>query len=341
MIAEPRATEHKDLPALAKFLIRVYKFDPSDAHADERLLAWKYLRPRPGWQGSRSYVLEKDGQIVAHCGVWPMVFRRPEGETVRSLTLMDWAADPASPGVGVALFRKLMEMAPTSFVIGGAPATRKIIPRIGFQQVGHAGTYAAWLRPWREFRMRRRTTRSALRLFHGLLHDLLNPARALDSPIEGWEAIAVDEFDNSLLPILSGSRRSWTFCQRTPADLNYLLECPHGRWRGFLLKRHGKLAGYFILGRVEWETRLLDLVVDSADAKDWNIACAIVTQAARLDPEACRIRALATVPILALALLHNRYWLQGEEPINLHDPNAALAGAFPVGFQLADGDSGF
>jgi hypothetical protein len=54
MIATIRATDHKDLPALSKFLVRAYKFEPSDFHFDPRLLEWKYLYPRAAWQGSHS-----------------------------------------------------------------------------------------------------------------------------------------------------------------------------------------------------------------------------------------------------------------------------------------------
>jgi hypothetical protein len=337
MMATIRASEHQDLPALAKFLVRVYQFDPSDHHADTRLLQWKYLYPRPGWDGSRSYVLEKDGGIVAHGGVCPVTFRLPTGGAVSSLTIMDWAADPSSPGVGVMLYRKLMEMAPTSFVIGGAPATRLMVPRIGFRYAGEALTYTAWVRPWREFRLRPRTGRSVLRLLHGLTHPARNRRRAS----AGWDFVPVDQFDDSLLPVLNNTKRGWTFCQRTLADLNHLLKCPHLEMHGFLLRRQGQLMGYFILGRAEWEARLLDLVVDSSDANDWNLACATVTKASQLDPEVCRIRALASFPILSQALARNGYWCQYREPIVIHDPTNALDRAFPVSFQLADGDSGY
>jgi hypothetical protein len=230
-----------------------------------------------------------------------------------------------------------MEMAPTSFIIGGAPASRLIIPRIGFRHVGEAPTYAAWLRPWREFRARPRTRRSILRLLHGLTH----PARSSGEESAGWDFAPVDQFDDSLLPLLSGANRTWTFCQRTVAGLNHLLKCPHLKMQGFLLKRRGQLVGYFVIGRAEWEARLLDLVVDSADENDWSLACAAVTKAARLDPKVCRIRAQATVPVLSDALARNGYWRQYKEPILIYDPTNALDRAFPVSFQLFDGDSGY
>jgi hypothetical protein len=337
MIGTLRATEQKDLPALARFLIRVYKFGSSDYHADTELLKWKYLRPRPGWRGGRSYFLEKEGQIVAHCGVCPAIFQLPNGNAVDSLTLMDWAADYSSPGAGIVLFRKLMEMASTSYIIGGVPAARQIHRRIGFQPVGEAQTYAGWLRPLREFRIRRRTLRSALRVLHGLAHPLRNRSRVTGA----WDFTPVDQFDDSLLPILNRAERPWTFCKRTLADLNYLLECPHLKMRGFLLRRHGNVVGYFIIAIAEWEARLLDLMVDSDCTNDWNLACAIVTRAAKLDPDICRIRILATLPLLRQALVRNGYWCQYKEPIVIHDPSRSLDRAFPVSFQLFDNDSGY
>jgi hypothetical protein len=332
-----RATEPKDLHALAKFLVRVYRFDRSDHHADTRLLEWKYLQPASGWNTNRSYLLERDGEIVAHCGVCPVTFHLSDGTTVNSVTMMDWAADPSAPGVGLSLFRKLMEIAPTSFVIGGAPTTRLIVPRIGFRQVGEALTYAAWLRPLHEFRTRPRTQRSVLRLLHGLTH----PVRHRNRAGAEWDFAAVNQFDDSISPLLNNTKRTWTCCHRTIADLNHLLACPHLEMQGFLLKRQGQLIGYFVIGKAGWEARLFDLMVDSEDGNDWNLACAAVTRAARFDPEVCRIRVQATFPVFCSALVWNGYWYQYKEPIVIHDPTSALHRAFPVSFQLFDGDSGY
>jgi len=347
MTAAIRVTEPEDLDALAQFLTRIYKFGPSDHHADLDLLEWKYLRPQPQGEGNRSYLLEQKGQIMAHCGICPVTFHLPNATMVKSVTMMDWAADPSAPGTGIRLFRHLMEMAPTSFVIGGAPPTRRIVPRLGFRLMGNAPTYSAWLRPWREFRTRPLTARSTMRLVHGLTHPArslkppsLNP-RSLNRRRAGWELVQVSQFDDSLLPLLNNAKQEWTFCRRTLAGLNHLLQCPRPKMQGFLLRRAGDLAGYFVIGQVDWEARLLDLVVDSTDAKDWDLACALVTQAARLSPAVCRIRALAAFPILRQALQSSDYWYQYQEPIMLYDPSHVLDHAFPVSFQFFDGDSGY
>jgi hypothetical protein len=147
MIATIRATDHEDLPALPKFLVRAYKFEPSDFHFDPRLLKRKYLHPRAGWLGSRSYLFERSGKIVAHGGICPVSFRLPTGRIVSGHVIVDWAADSRMPALGVMMYRKLMQTASTSFAIGGEPDTRKILPRIGFRHVGDASIYAAWLRP--------------------------------------------------------------------------------------------------------------------------------------------------------------------------------------------------
>jgi hypothetical protein len=337
MIGTLRATEQNDLRPLGAFLARVYKFEPSDFHADPRLLEWKYLYPRASWQGSRSYLLEKDGQIIAHCGICPVTFHLPDGTIVKSLTMTDWAADSSVRGAGKVLFCKLMEMAPTSFIIGGTSATLHILPRIGFRPIGDAVTYSAWLRPWREFEARPRSGRSTLRLLHGLTH----PVRSDWQASAGWEFSTVDQFDDSLLPILNDPKRSWTLCQRTLSDLNHLLKCPHVRMQGCLLRREGQLIGYFVIGKAEWEARLLDLVVDSAHQNDWNFACAMVTKAAQCDPVVCRIRSQTSLPVLTQALVWNGYWRHYKQPIALYDPGDALGRALPMDFQLFDGDYGY
>lgn len=337
MISAPRTIELKDLPALSKFLVRVYKFDSSDKHADIKLLEWKYLSSRTGWKGSRSYVLEKDGQIIAHCGVCPVTLNLPNGKVLNSITMMDWAADPSVPGVGVMLFCELMAKAPASFLIGGAPPTRHLAPRMGFRQLGEIPTYSAWLRPWREFRIRPRTGESAARLLHGWSH----PARRRLWFGHPWKAVRVREFDESLQPILNRTTRSWTACKRSIADLNYLLQCPHLETRGFLLQNKGKIAGYFIAGRYAWEARLLDLMVDSEDPEAWKGACLAIIRAIRPDPEVCRIRVMSTIPILSKALQRSGYWRHYTEPLFIHDRSNELEKVLPVSFQLCDGDAGY
>jgi len=336
MTAAVRASDSRDLPALAKFLTRVYKLAPSHPLTDPRFLEWKYVWPRPGWNGSRSYILEKDGEIVSHCGVCPATLRLPGGEIVPSLTMVDWAADPATPGAGFLPFRKLMGMADTSFAVG-AINTRAIVVRLGFREVDQAPSYSAWVRPWGEFRARPVSSRSMARLLHGWTH----PAKKWKGQGAKWEAVQTSKFDSSLEPVLRCQGRSWTTCVRTIEDLNYLLRCPHLPMTGLLLRREGQILGYCVVGRAQWEIRVLDMDLCSGEDIDWTLACGALTQAIRLDREACRIRALATTPILRRALSANGYWAHSNEPIFIYDPKHVLDQALPIALQLFDGDSGY
>ena len=332
-----RTTEGSDLLDLGKFLVRIYRSEAADFHFAPPTLKWKYLDPRSDWPGGRSYLLEKDGRIVAHAGILPVTFHLPGGQFVKSLTIMDWAADPAVPLAGITLFRKLMGMAPTCFIVGGAPVTRKILPRLGFRSPGTALTHAAWLRPWREFRSRRLTGRSALRLVHGWTH----PVPACSRHSKEWEIVPVSQFEDSLRPMLSKKGRSWASCVRNIAELNHLLKCPLLEMRGFLLRHESCMGGYCITAQSDWEARVIDFLIDSEDANDWKHAIAAMTKAVRRDDRACRIRVLSSVPVMAEALEWNGYWRQNQEPIALYDPKNFFEPHIPMGFQYFDGDLGY
>lgn len=329
--------ELADLPALSDFFIKIFGLSANHPLASPEFLRWKYFAPRPGWQGSRSYVRRKEGQIIAHCCVSPTTFLVPNATTVSSITLLDWAANSSSPGVGVMLFRKLMEKAPTCFVTGAGLVARQMLPRLGFRQVGEAFTYSAWLRPWRELRARPFIPKSLLRVLHGWTH----PASTRSRFAATWQVEQVDRFDDAVLSILGRPKKSCTICTRTLADLNFLLQCPHLEMQAFLLTCEGRTAGYFIVGKSDWEARVLDLVVDSEDANDWKGVCGAITRTIRMDPTISRIRIQATVPALISALAWNGYWCALREPIFMFDPALALNSSYPVAFQFFDGDSGY
>jgi len=330
----PRPIQNDDLDQVARFLRRVFE-NESSSFADVGMLDWKYLHPRPGWTGSRGFLIETNDQIVAYGGIVPATFRLSGGGTVSSVAVIDWAADRKAPGAGVVLIKSLLEKAGNIFSIGGSPTTRQILPKIGFHDSGNELlVYARWLRPWREFWLRPKDFRAALRLAHGMADSF----RRKPLPAEGWQCVAVSEFAPSLQALLDRTKLSLTFCQRTVGELNYMLRCPSVRMNGYLLQRGGETAGYFILAKTGWEARIVDILVDSAHPEDWRSAYAVASLAAMREPEVCRIRAWATAPVFSRALLHNGFWLQQKLPILVWDPKNALANAFPVNLQMFDGD---
>jgi hypothetical protein len=111
-----------------------------------------------------------------------------------------------------------------------------------------------------------------------------------------------------------------TSCQRSVDVLNYMLECPAVAIKAFLLKRDGVTAGYFMIGKAAWEGRIVDIFVDSGDVKDWAFGYGQAVAAAVQEEEVCRIRAMASVPLLQSALTKNGFWLQQEYPVMVKDP---------------------
>src|SRR5258705_7258331 len=140
-------TQLSDLDDIAEALIAGFNASADARFADRELLKWKYFERGPEWEGSRSYILRKDDIIKAHCGVWPMNLEF-SGQRVTSNSFVDWISDRNTPGAGVMLKKKLMNLTDTGVVVGGTEDTRRVVPRIGFEQVGEVVTFARVVRPW-------------------------------------------------------------------------------------------------------------------------------------------------------------------------------------------------
>ena len=336
MSAMLRPIEAQDLTRVSEFLYQTHGLSMPATFADQSVLEWKYLYPRSDWTGARGFVLEKKGRIIAYGGVVPALFRLPSGESIRSATVIDWAADPSVPGAGIILINKLQEQAGAVFVIGGSAAARRVLPKIGFCTAGEICAYASWVRPWKEFRRRAKSTRSFLRLAHGFI----NPMHLDQTLIAGWSSAAVEAFDVSMQKLLDDRVARLPWCSRTVEHLNYMLQCPAVPMKGFMLRRRDETVGYFILGKAGWEGRVVDLQLNLEDLTEWKAAYGMAINALCRDPDICRIVAWATPPVSEV-LLELGFWLQGKKPILVRDPAKQLERAFPADLQLLDGEAAF
>jgi len=336
IIGSPRAIEREDLEKVSRFLLKIYEIEAA-TFADPKVLEWKYLRPRTDWHGSRGFVIERDSEIVAHLGVVPAVFEFPNGRTVCGGTLIDWAAISAVPGAGAMLGRNLVSRLDATFVIGGAPLTRQILPKARFHPRTAAVTYVRWIRPWKEFLARPKSSRSAIRLCHGLAYALHSkPVFSKD-----WESVPISHFSQNLESLLQRRSKWMTSCQRSVDTLNYMLECPAVTIKAFLLKRNDVVVGYFLIGKAAWDGRIVDIFVDSGDVNDWAFGYGQAVAAAAQEEEVCRVRAMASVPLLQSALAKNGFWVQQEYPVMVKDPKNVLVNAFPINLQLFEADAAY
>lgn len=337
MNGKPKATRASDLPQLAKFLRDVFQAPLQARFAAEEMLAWKYLEADPIWWEALSYLLEKDGRLVAHAGVCPVVFRGPDGHSLRCATIIDWAADRGAPGAGLLLYRHLMQFSDATFLIRGTEATQKITSKLGFRRIIDARVYSQWVRPLREFRRRKKDGRALLRLFHGLVH---SPFPWL-AERTGWEAVPAARFDAAIQPVLASTSSFYSAAERTLAQLNHRLDCPAPVNRGYLLRRFGAVAGYAVVAIGEWEARIVDIRLDSREPEDWAAAYGVVTEALRKIPSVCRIRALASVPLLQWALEANGFWVNSVEPVSFYGSKWLLERLLPMDIQFFESDLGY
>ncbi|MEO8194746.1 MAG: hypothetical protein ABI681_12920 [Gemmatimonadales bacterium] len=336
MTRRTRPLSDEDLAPVATLLRGVFGDRAGPRFADPDVLRWKYLESCPAWDGARAFVVEQDGAVVAFAGFTPTVFLPPGGDSITTLTVIDWAATPTAPGVGVALYAQLIRRAETAFLIRGAEVMRSVAPRLGFKPIGEITVYACWFRPWREFLTREKSLRSLQRLAHGLLHR----SPRYRGPGSTWQSERVKRFDARIDTVLGGRARDRITCRRTVASLNHMLDCPLVRMEGHLLRNGGIVRGYLIVAYIGWEARLVDLNIDSEHCADWMAAYGVATDVARVDPQVCRLRVMSGIPVQQQALELQKYWVNQREPLLLFDPKKRMP-PVPLDIQFFESDAAF
>jgi hypothetical protein len=324
---------------IARFLSDIFGPDVPVGFWDPRFLAWKFFDPHPAWEGTRSYVVEQEGAIVAHACVWPIPFRF--GASRLACThLIDWAATPAAPGVGIAVYRRLMQMSEAVLAMGGSDQARRVLPKIGFKPLGAVSRYARIIRPWRQYRTRRRGSfpREAARLFRNTLWSLASKSAA---PRE-WSAQPMPRAGLDLDTLLTkAAPGGFTSRHRSAAALNYLLDCPLAPPRLFAVEHGSTLRGYFLLNTVAGQCRIIDMFVDSTLPAEWQAAYRLAVSQAASQPDTCEIVTFSSLSWIDTLLEEEGFHKRDERPTMLFDPQGTFSGAPPLHLQMADSDACF
>ncbi|MBV8817765.1 MAG: GNAT family N-acetyltransferase, partial [Acidobacteriaceae bacterium] len=144
-----RPSTVEDQPQLIEFLIRVFLVGREHPIVNPELMRWKFWQPRADWTEPRSLVIEKNGRITAHVGLWPVTLSNGS-QMERGTHMIDWASDPESPGGGVSLLQRVVKSYDFVYSIGGSDMTQTILPRFGFRTIAQALTFARPIRPFRQ-----------------------------------------------------------------------------------------------------------------------------------------------------------------------------------------------
>lgn len=332
-----RRIDRTEVKQVAAFLARVFRLSPGEPFLDPELLAWKYLQPRPDWEGTRSFVTEDDRGIVSHFCLCPAVLRFGNRE-VRSMTAIDWAADRRKPGSGIRMFHLIKTRFDAIFAIGGSDATLAIIPRIGFRTVGEFVTWRKTVRPWAVFRSARERKGTA---FLRLARDL--PRSGIGTSLDGggWRCIPVPRFDETQAVLMGNIPKTYTTCRRTVGALNYMLSCPSASFSAYLLENGSRNRGYLLMSRLRNEARIVDISIDSDDATEWQGAYTAATSAAAAFPEVHHVFAGGSVRLMEKALAGNGYRRYRTDPVMIYDPLEILSSMPAIAFQMFEGDAGY
>lgn len=321
----------EDAPKIAQFLVKAFSTGPDDMIARPNLMHWKYWADRADWPGSRSFRLERDGVIVAHGAPWPSSVHTPGGAVLRGAQVLDWAADPSTPGAGLALMKHVApENVDLIFALGGSDATRRALPAIGFKPFNEVVFYAKPLRPFAQIASHQyQNWKSPARL-------LRNLAWSRRSPIApGWSSRAV----------AANQIRAWpeagvaNVLGRDANKFDYFSKCDLIRSRLYTIEREGREAGYFYLVFVPGQARIADAW--AIDPDGWSQLYALAIECALEDPGTNEITAIAGLESAQVALEQCGFRRRLVERLMIYDPKKMLDPSARLHFQMIDNDAFF
>ncbi len=328
MSLQIRPTEPADEAAIIAFLARVFGTEASAPFLSPALMRWKYWLPREDFDGPRAYLSERDRRIVAHVGLWPITIHEARG-TRRGVHMIDWGADPAAPGAGVALMQFAAREFDFVFSIGGTGDTQRILPRLGFQVVAEAVTFARPLRPWRQaWRHQSRDWRLPART----LRNFWWSVSPFSVAPHGCEAAELDADTAGELRLSAQNRDAGFF--------RFLSRCPCARSLTFRLNHGGRDKGLLLLLADGEQARIGGLWLDSPGTDDWQSALQLARDTAVRHTSASELVYRTSAAECQAAALAAGLRIRARDPLFFLGKGGAAGLVLPEA-NLADDDAAF
>ena len=306
-----------DLPEVSKFLCSIFGLTEATRNFNLEVLRWKYITPHPYWDGSRSYCIRQNGEMVAHGCVVPTPLLI-KAQTATSCGVIDWAGSPTAVGAGALIYQSLFPSVDVFLAIGGSKKARKVIPKLGLNQLGELEVFSRIVRPMKDFANRPTMDwRSGAHLARNTVR-LLSGFRT--SRLKGWAAQRVDQFDETLKPVFAENSEAVIF-QHNPSFLNYLLACPAATMEGYTFHSESSLKGYCLLSRYDNKCHIADL-----SAEELPNAYALALQIAAGPSQVSEVIATASTIRAREALIAVGFSRRESIPVFARDPQHLLTG---------------
>jgi hypothetical protein len=333
-----RPTSVHDLGALSEFLACAFHTGPSAPFLNPDLMAWKYWDRRDDWSAPRGYVLEREGAIVAHAGIWPTIFGAGS-DAVRGIQMIDWASSRDWPGGGLALVQKLGAMFDFIYSIGGSEMTQKVLPAFGFAELAQEWRGVRPLRPLRQALTHQ--TRD-WKLVPRLLRNLTWAMPPAGNPKGGWNAVEIHPRD-----IPSELDRTHIFGSRPAAFFEYLLRCPTARFGlygiidGSATTPGRAQMGHFAIGVVRGQARVAGVWLREPTQESWAAAYVLAQRTALRLKGVNEIVAAGTNGSSRQGAAQAGFRIMQGPPVYVLDKNKKLPVSPEMQFQLCDDDAAF
>jgi hypothetical protein len=331
-----RPTSIYDLNALSKFLRTAFDAGPAAPFLDPAVMAWKYWDRREDWSSPRSYVLERDGAIVAHAGLWPITFGAGAG-AVRGIKMIDWASAKESPGGGLALVQKLAGMFDFIYSIGGSEMTCKVLPAFGFVEYKRQWRGARPLRPVRQILTHQ--TRNWKLVPRLARNSLLAMAKGRN-PYNRWKAIEIEP------ERISGESyvvraEDVSFTARPPAFFEYLMRSPAARFSLYGIMADRELQGHFVISVLRAQARVAGVWLREPCQQSWAAAFSLARQIALGLKGVNEVVVFGTESPSRTGAAQAGFRIMPGPLVYMLDKRKRLSLAPDFQFQLADGDLAF
>jgi hypothetical protein len=323
-----------DLPKMA-VLMEDAGLRPNSLPAD---LQWKYWQQRVDWPGPRSYVMVRDGQLLAHAAVVPGTYHW-QSRRVRTRHVIDWAARSNAPGAGVSLLKFLGQDADALLAIGGSAQTLGLLPHLGFRR---CGAVTGFVRPLHPLRLLTTSVHSTWRVPPRLLRSMLWALQAPRGGTQGWQVsrVTVDQLPQ-LAPVLPVSRNDFATPERSPEWFRYALDCPIAAMSLFVMQQAGRVRGYFLLAFALRQARLADCWMDSEDAADWRALIQCVVREANRHPQAAELAVWGSDPLFSRCLRECGFRERSEFPVQMLATREASLLPTRLRVQMLDNDAAY
>ena len=313
MSSEFRASTPADGPQIAALAQRVLGVAPGNPMFTPEHLHWKYWLPWPDGSGARSFVLTRNGQVVAHAGVLPLA----TSGALRLLHPFDWASEPSSIGAGAALLKRVAALADGMLIVGGSLSTQRMAKPLGFRSAGEVACYA-WRAP---------------------PGDVTAPDRGTteNTGLSTRRVFAAENAD----PDAGFTPPGWLRFRRAADGLGALASCPAVTFETHAVLQDGAALGGFVLAFAPFQARIAAFWCRSDRESDLVALLQVARAEASARDQVDEVVCMANLPAECRALSVAGFRSCPSVPMFVLAPDARLPATTQLAFQMLDGDVAF